>query len=177
MPISNPPNSTTIVSTTPPPNPIPNVTRWWNPNGQMEWFWNGTYWLSSATQYLRFGSHGNSVTTSKYEPLETEFSQYNIYCLSWNVAARIDTTNNATNYWHFEIYRRSSTLTVTLISSVNTSSWSPGAIVVQKNPINMHLNIIGGLDAKTFWVYMQKIGTPGIVDPLTVALAYKLARF
>ncbi len=107
---SEPIAQSVIVSTTPPNNPVINQTLWWNPDEQMQWFWNGTYWLSTILY-----SHNsplltlNSTSTSQ---VPFQFAgNYNLFLERFRVAGRLDAEispgssgiDSNINYWSFNL--------------------------------------------------------------------------
>ena len=142
--------------------------RWYNTSNGTEWFWNGTYWLSTQ---LYSGSiyAGHLSATATVLPLDGTTEYTNIFIVSHILfGAPANAPQDSDNYWKFDLY---ATSTGTAIASVINSNIIPGvtgnfAYTVSLN--NFVQNI--GLFSST----ISKIGNPGNLRPTVQIVTYRL---
>jgi hypothetical protein len=117
-----------LMSTTAPSAPI-SGDLWWETDTNLEWYYDGTRWLSS-TLYSAYTGMNQSATAANilFQANNNPVYGYDIWIVNHYVQAHVITTNSATNYWKFEL-RKVTTSTVpangagTLLGSgVNSSA-------------------------------------------------------
>jgi hypothetical protein len=78
--------------------------RFWRTDEGIEWYWNGTYWLSCEVFLQSSGYYAISSSTYPEQPSTMAFG-YNAYLLTAR-AAGYNAGNTAAAYWTFQISRR-----------------------------------------------------------------------
>lgn len=137
-----------------------------------EWFWGGSYWLSRRIIYKDPSVNNVNASTTIYYEIP---SDYNIFVLFYKVNILIGGTNNALNYWTFNLLRSANSGNTTLLSSqISTANAATNAWFSSTQAINTHINI-GATGAKAFQVALTKIlNASNVVGSLQIA--YRLAR-
>lgn len=162
-------------SATPPSSPIVGDT--WEEldnigNLVMEWFWNGTYWLSKQQipAQINYGLYSSNINVFSSHVLRRDFNIFIERLLSGWFAG---SPNDANNYWTIT-YKSCAVQQAGIdIGSINTSSVSAGpnrASVI----VNLHRNI-SALNHDTFYVELSKTGTPTSIYSAN-SLVYRWAR-
>jgi hypothetical protein len=103
------------------------------------WFWSGAYWLSKQ-QYFEFRSftNQNSTTSILYLVPTTDINNtFNLFLTKAVAKIFIGGTNNATNYWGFDLFR---------VTSVNTFAGINPSITTSSEAANINLGLIQNLN-------------------------------
>lgn len=140
-----------------------------------EWFWNGTYWLSSE---VFAGIYHQSLVisvTGVIAHIVFEDFGHNVWLLSNRVKMVLGTTNDSLNYWSF-VFRRSNGTTHTTIPStqISTITSAPNSHVRLVSNINSHVDVTD-LKVVFFRSEAVKVGNPSNVT-CWPSFDYRLAR-
>jgi hypothetical protein len=138
---------------------------WYETDTNHWWFWNGTYWLSTALYHnMPFQvANLNSAGTSGYCVIEPDSGvQYDIYIVDLVASTFVLTTNDGTRYYAFKVQGVIGNGTASDIGSgFNTSADSANAWVPHKVAINTFVDV-SSTAYKVFYVNMARNGaTPG----------------
>lgn len=165
-----------IVSDIPPVNPITNKTLWWEPTTGMQWFWDGTYWLSTSIYHAPAPDINVNTSPFTFSGLGKAIA-YNLFLLQWICSIRLSgIAPDVTNY-HLLLLQRvtGSTGARTTVASISTNGLSsPGQHSVVQNLLQ-HLNLITSDIVRFDWG-VTPVGTIPAIVQNHVVLSYRYAR-
>lgn len=147
----------------------------------LEWFWNGTYWLSRQIFTLTGASLGatggdfvsaNSSTGMGSPAISPK--PYNLFLLNFTASVFVNGTNTTANFWTVTLARRSSVNVATTISSFTTQADAPSVRTTKNIALNLHLDLTA-LDIRMFRTEYATTGTPGTLQVMS-HLTYRWAR-
>ena len=135
--------------------------RWYKANDGTEWFWNGTYWLSSTEYTVGFASRS---LTANHTP-----SFANTFVPDWDFSSQLFFTKyksiytlgtaDASNYWEVGILRLWNGYDIGSIVRLNTPA-TEGVVTATLNVVGI-IRLISGFG---FGVRIYKIGNPSTLD-------------
>jgi hypothetical protein len=143
-----------------------------------QWFWNGTYWLSTRTFTEDFVRQGTITSRSDY--MKVVSYTYNIFVTEIRVSTKVGTTGfDASNYWLFYFGTRrtspSSSSDNFNIGTITLNDPTINIVHTFSTAINTHYAIGSGL-FNPFLLRIDKIGTAASLDGASMSVEYRLAR-
>ena len=144
--------------------------RFYRTDRSLDYFWNGTLWLTTTLYVVSFGT-GDSLTPATnnttfgrmYPGLEQTYSQ--LYLAYFQCGTFTNATNNGTNYWTVSV-NGSDAVSIT---SVNTSADAAGAWTAHGTTPNARI----GAALKDLELSTTKTGTPGSIY-VAASLGYRM---
>lgn len=165
-----------IISTEPPSDPVVNQTLWWNPEEQIQWFWNGQYWLTTelfeTTQSPPASLSGSGGNTS-----HASLDRYSIFLVEQIIGGQINLPHNAQNFWNFIIgfKRRSDGSAVEVIQASSFNHVSSFTYPV--TPVTLPRNIlITKSDYFIQYYFIRRVGSSGSLINGVNKMLYRYAR-
>jgi hypothetical protein len=144
----------------------------------IEYYWNGTLWLSELKTILM--STNNIITSDNIVANANALHQckhpsysYDIMLVSAEVLSFVTTTHNSTNYWIIDFCKQSTTAVATVIGTVN--SWQTGRTTSTEYPDTIALNLrFASATNPQFVINYTKSNTPGPMFFCTASINYQL---
>lgn len=146
----------------------------------IEYFWNGTYWLSTGDfpVPLTLGTSISTATTS-FGEMSYPKTIYSLYLESIEVAFQVATTFNATNYWN--LYSAANSGAGALIFYTAIPTWETGRLAATTYPANITINtavnsiLVADTNPATFKFFVGKdVGSPGQITVYGSTMWYRL---
>jgi hypothetical protein len=148
-----------------------------------EWFWNGSYWLSTNNYIGATASLTNLSSNSNGARLCTQAFglKYNVFLSSLNYSVYPTATQDVNNYWAIQVAGISPRGTPITIVQDNTilfaSQVKPSELYLNKSlAVNTLLNFNTGSSYPNIQIYLTKIGSPAGGCYLHASLVCNLAR-
>jgi hypothetical protein len=154
------------LASAPPTGPVVGE-RWFEAVVGIEWFWNGTYWLS--TEIHSFRAYTGLATNQFSAPFR---SDYDVFVLGVSAAGYVNSPNSGSAYWILNLlaYKSSGYDTV---ATLNTSADS--AAVMSRHE-NLAVNAWYASNTHFFFdLYCAPNGSPGTIL-YAIEAFYRLAR-
>lgn len=163
-------------STTPPTNPIRGY--FWSEidsNGDLvqDWFWNGTYWLSTGIFNTGATSAGGLISGSGETRCPLSIGDnYNLFLIRAFYGFRVFTTNNAVDFWGLDFRRADSAGNRTAFALLSTATYAADTYYLITVLINTH---VVSSNVKQIRAGFTKNGAAGSID-IAYNLDYRYAR-
>jgi hypothetical protein len=166
-------------SSTPPVNPIRGY--FWTEidgNGDLvqEWFWNGTYWLSSQTHFFEISDTSVGTNTVNFYFAPPRVGEYNLFLLNYFCSYRFTGTSDANNKINLTFRRNNFSNTNTVISIFDSTGFGdvPNTNYRKVNVLNLHQDP-NALEIAQY-IFTRQIS--GTISPTVVSqkVSYRLAR-
>lgn len=148
---------------------------WHETDSNIQWFWNGTYWLSCDTFQFQGSADGlgANATLTYCWPKTTTAVTPSVFIVDFVTAYYVATTNNATNYWTTSVRKRQADNTITTVTSLNTSANAVNTFVTQSVSVNTFLDLT--TDIKVMDISIATTLSPGSLNGSAV-FTYRLAH-
>lgn len=123
--------------------------RWYKPVDGSDWFWNGSYWLSTNLFYVRSDYNREEITASKsvsgsvLQGRDLTAGESGIYFVSATVDFYPYTTTTVSDYWLFNHYAYYSDGTIETVASSSGPSKIGDTWNKLKTAINSPKNSLG----------------------------------
>ena len=141
-------------------------------DSNIEYYYDGTRWLSAGLLSLSMGA-ANAVSTTGDEYLRVANSHalgLGMYIVSISIAAYVSTTNDASNYWSFRMTSQDANTFTQIGSTVNTSATAAGTWASYSLSSIGH---VGTTANEAYTLRIAKTGAPGTVSA-TAVVYYRL---
>jgi hypothetical protein len=133
--------------------------RYWRTDLSMEYFWNGTYWLStqlfSIDLFAMYSSANMTIAgISANDNIARSGSwvaDADMWLVDWIQLTRVLTTNDGTKYWTLTLEKANATPATSTVASFTTAAHTMGQFVLTKTAIGA---LIG-----TTYLALQTLGT------------------
>lgn len=132
--------------------------RYFRTDRGLEYYYDGTRWLSMTLYTHQFGTAQGLVNTATAGNLSIGvlWQDYDMYLVDWHAAAYVVTTNNGTSYWTM-VLTKTDGASASDVASVNTSAHAADTWVKQKASINA----LVGTGQEIIAYEVRKTSSPG----------------
>jgi hypothetical protein len=149
--------------------------RFYRTDLMVECYYDGTRWLGpqqTKNIYTRHTAPGNYAGTTLIDRFgDFQDASYYLERIVWR--ARVNTTNNGSNYWTLRVGYEGYTLGGSVLLDVNTSALTVDTYGVVGGAVNTAVDY-SALTAYTLFTEVRKdVGAPGSLDVMGVSLTYK----
>lgn len=137
--------------------------RWIESGSDVEWFWNGSYWLSTQLfQYIVSWddvSIGDIAIPRDY-PAEISASvQYDLFLLDFSGLIFFTDADTNSNYWDLQLRREDASGSASVIATLSGQGAASGNNVLKKTALDTHLDL-SSIDVKKLVFVSIKTGSP-----------------
>lgn len=151
--------------------------RWWDTAENREWFWNGTYWLSSQIHEL---NHVLLLPFSATQPgaIAIDISGNDVFLLSFSGSIGFSalTGFDGSNYYWWRLVSEDKDNNWTTESQRFLNSNPTDYRETFENSINAHRDV-SALDIRSFQVRAIKVGTPpDLLDSCSFTVRWRWAK-
>ena len=134
--------------------------RYYRTDLALEFYWDGTRWVTTTLyQYaMGVGDVAQNTTTAGTYGRWTPPSALDMYVTTVALATYVNSTNDGTKYWSFDVRKLTSAVASTSLGTANTSADSAGAIYLHTVTVNAVVVV-----ATYLWIDLNvaKTSTPG----------------
>lgn len=153
---------------------------WWEASAEVQWFWNGSYWLSEQlfkfeSDEMLFNPASSSPNTfAAFMPELNQANRYNLFLVDFSYSMTFTDADTSSNYWSVRLRRANEDAARSTITTLSGESNATGKLVIRKSRLNTLLDLAVN-DVKFLDFATIKTGTPGNAEGLA-ALTYRWVR-
>lgn len=138
----------------------PNNVPFFDQTNKMWVYWDGARWLTAHTEVMRFPRTAYSANTTDVSVMQVLPSDFAVELVRMEMYTTLGATNNATNFWFYQLQRTSADITGAVSTALGTAGgdYQLGADLTTVLTVGGYLNI-----------RVAKGGTGGAPSNLNVA--------